>query len=272
MAPASPLRRRCFTFVGYPPPVPAPTSPVPSAPPLAERTEPVAHDGARPGRGGLLRLGLLCVLLAAGLYAATWVDPRLLAEPGWAAHVPTALAVPAFVALHGVGSAVFVPRPVLTLAAGALFGAVTGTAAALAGTVLGAGLAFGLGRLLGQDALRPLLRGRRLAAGDRLLSRYGFRAVLVLRLLPGVPFAASNYAASVSRMGWTAILGGTAVGALPSTVAYALAGSRAADPTSPEFLAASAFLAVTGVAAVVLTRLRRERPGTRGGEPVGAAA
>ncbi|WP_340556097.1 TVP38/TMEM64 family protein [Streptomyces sp. GSL17-111] len=252
--------------------MPAPTSSVPPPPPLAERAEPVVRDGPRPGRGRLLRLGLLTVLLAAGLYAATTLfDPRLLTEPGWAGHLPTALAVPAFVALHGVGSAVFVPRPVLTVAAGVLFGAATGTAAALAGTVLGAGLAFGLGRLLGQDALRPLLRGRRLAAGDRLLSRYGFRAVLVLRLLPGVPFAASNYAASVSRMSWTAILAGTAVGALPSTVAYALVGSRAADPTSPEFLAASAFLGVMGIAAVVLTRFRRGRPDERGYEPVGAA-
>ena len=70
------------------------------------------------------------------------------------------------------------------------------------GTVLGAGLAFGLGRILGQDALRPLLRARWLKAADGQLSRHGFRSMLAARLFPGVPFWAANYCAAVSRMGW----------------------------------------------------------------------
>ncbi|NEE19250.1 hypothetical protein G3M58_73885, partial [Streptomyces sp. SID7499] len=63
-----------------------------------------------------------------------------------------------------------------------------------------AGVSFMLGRVLGQDALRTLLRGRLLTAADGVLSRHGFRSVLALRLFPGIPFAAANYCAATSRM------------------------------------------------------------------------
>ncbi len=76
-------------------------------------------------------------------------------------------------------------RPVLNLAAGALFGAQAGLAAAVGGTVLGAGISFTLGRVLGQDGLRPLLRGRFLELADGQLSRHGFRSTLAIRLFPG---------------------------------------------------------------------------------------
>ncbi|WP_323055295.1 MULTISPECIES: TVP38/TMEM64 family protein [Streptomyces] len=218
-----------------------------------------------------LKCALLLALLAAAVAAGLLHEPQRLVTGSWTAHLPAGTALTGFTLAYGLATAAFVPRPVLSLAAGALFGAGLGTAASLAGSVLGTAAAFGLGRLLGRDALRPLLRGRRLAAADRLLSREGFRAVLVLRMLPGVPFALSNYAAALSRLRWPAIVAGTAVGTLPSTAAYAVAGSRANDPTSPAFLAASAFLAVTGLGAVGLAwylRARRRRAACRVPTPV----
>ncbi|MGO4758542.1 TVP38/TMEM64 family protein, partial [Streptomyces sp. 2MCAF27] len=130
-----------------------------------------------------------------------------------------------------------------------------------AGTVLGAGVSFGLGRLLGQDALRPLLRGRWLMAADRQLSRHGFRSMLAIRLFPGVPFAAANYCAAVSRMGWLPFLLATGLGSVPNTAAYAVAGSRATTPTSPVFLAALACIALPALAGFVVAWRRRARLG-----------
>ena len=205
------------------------------------------------------RLSLLAVLLAAAATAVVVHEPQRLFTEGWRPGLSGGAAVVLFVAAYGLCTAALVPRPVLNLAAGALFGAPLGTAAAVAGTVLGAGLSFGLGRLLGQDALRPLLRGRWLAAGDRQLSRHGFRSMLVVRLLPGVPFAVSNYGAAVSRMSWVAFLAATALGTVPNTAAYVLAGSRASAPTSPVFLAAFGFIAVSGLGAAVVAWRRRAR-------------
>ncbi|MGW2407834.1 TVP38/TMEM64 family protein [Streptomyces sp. NPDC001739] len=205
-----------------------------------------------------LRLALLFVLLAGGAVAMLRWEPQRLLSGGWPAQLSGATALVVFAGTYGLCTTAFVPRPVLNLAAGALFGSVAGLAVALAGTVLGAGLAFGLGRLLGQRALRPLLRTRWLTAADRQLSEHGFRSMLAVRLFPGLPFSAANYCAAVSRMGWCPFLLATALGSLPNTAAYAVAGARAATPSSPVFLLAMAFLALSALGALVVAWRKRE--------------
>ncbi|MBT2386369.1 TVP38/TMEM64 family protein [Streptomyces sp. ISL-11] len=205
------------------------------------------------------RLGLLVALLAGAAATVLAFRPERLLAGGWPPQLSGGTALVLFAAAYGLCTAAFVPRPILNLAAGALFGAPFGTAAAVVGTVLGSGIAFGLGRLLGQDALRPLLRGRWLTAADRQLSRHGFRSMMAIRLFPGVPFAAANYCAAVSRMGWTPFLLATGLGSAPNTAAYVIAGSHASTPTSPAFLAAMAFIGLTGLAAVVVAWRKRGR-------------
>ncbi|MER6998971.1 TVP38/TMEM64 family protein [Streptomyces sp. NPDC000410] len=205
------------------------------------------------------RLALLVVLLASAAVLVVLYEPQRLLAAGWPPQVGGAAAVVAFGLAYGLCTAAFVPRPLLNLAAGALFGSQAGLASAIAGTVLGAGIAFTLGRVLGQDALRPLLRGRWLKAADGQLSRHGFRSMLAVRLLPGVPFAAANYCAAVSRMGYVPFLLATAIGSVPNTAAYVVAGSRAASPTSPAFLIAMGFIVVSGLAAAAVAWRKRHR-------------
>ncbi|MFI6087588.1 TVP38/TMEM64 family protein [Streptomyces sp. NPDC051218] len=203
------------------------------------------------------RLSLLVVLLAAAGTCVLLFEPQRILSDGWPAQLGGAAAVLVFAVAYGLCTTAFVPRPLLNLAAGALFGSQAGLAAALAGTVLGSGIAFGLGRMLGQDALRPLLRGRWLKAADGQLSRHGFRSMLAARLFPGVPFAAANYCAAVSRMGWLPFLLATGLGSIPNTAAYVIAGARASTPTSPVFLIAMGFIAVTGLAGAVVAWFKR---------------
>ncbi|MGV9761546.1 TVP38/TMEM64 family protein [Streptomyces tricolor] len=205
------------------------------------------------------RLSLLVALLVAGAVGVLLFEPQRLLTHGWPPQVGGFAAAVVFGAAYGLCTVAFVPRPLLNLAAGALFGSQLGLATALAGTVLGAGLAFGLGRLLGQDALRPLLRGRWLKAADGQLSRHGFRSMLAVRLFPGVPFWAANYCASVSRMGWLPFLLATALGSIPNTAAYAVAGARASAPTSPAFLIAMACIAVPALAGTVVAWRKRHQ-------------
>lgn len=204
------------------------------------------------------RLSLLVVLLACAGAAVLAYEPQRLIAAGWP-QLSGGAAVVLFAAAYGVCTAAFVPRPLLNLAAGALFGSQLGLPAAIAGTVLGGGISFGLGRFLGQDALRPLLRGRWLSMADRQLSRHGFRSMMAVRLFPGVPFQAANYCAAVSRMGWRPFLLATGLGTIPNTAAYVVAGSQAGSPTSPAFLVAMGFIVVTGAAAAVVAWRKRHR-------------
>lgn len=208
------------------------------------------------------RLALLVVLLGAAASGVLLFEPQRLLADGWPPQLGGFAAAAVFAVAYGLCAVAFVPRPLLNLAAGALFGTQLGLGAALAGTVLGAGIAFTLGRVLGQGALRPLLRGRWLTAVDGQLSRHGFRSMLAVRLFPGVPFAAANYCAAVSRMGFVPFLLATALGSIPNTAAYVVAGARASTPTSPAFLIAMAAIAIPAlVGAVVAWRKRHHLRG-----------
>ncbi|RSS83721.1 TVP38/TMEM64 family protein [Streptomyces sp. WAC06614] len=208
-----------------------------------------------------IRLSLLVVLLAvAGLCVGLYQPQRLLSE-GWAPGLPAGVGALLFAAVYGLCTAAFVPRPLLNLGAGAVLGAPWGLAAAVAGTVLGAGISFGLGRVMGQQALRPLLRGRWLTAADGQLSRHGFRSVLAVRIFPGVPFAAANYCAAVSRCRWAPFLLATAIGTVPNTAAYVIAGGTASSPTSPAFLLSFGFITVSGLAAAAVAWRKRHGVG-----------
>jgi uncharacterized membrane protein YdjX (TVP38/TMEM64 family) len=202
-------------------------------------------------------------VLAAAAAAVLLYEPQKLLSDGRPPQVSGAAAVVLFAAVYGLCAVAFVPRPLLNLAAGALFGSALGLSAAIAGTVLGAGLAFGLGRLLGQEALRPLLKGRWLKAADGQLSRHGFRSMMAIRLFPGIPFAAANYCAAFSRMGWRPFLLATAIGSIPNTAAYAVAGSQAASPTSPAFLLATGFILLSGLGAAAVAWRKRRHFGSR---------
>ena len=219
--------------------------------------------GYSPGMSLLLtpwtRLSLLVVLLlAAGACVLVYEPQRFLSE-GWPPGFPVGAAVLLFAAAYGLCTAAFVPRPLLNLAAGAVFGTWAGLAAAVAGTVIGAGIAFGLGRVLGQEALRPYLRGRWLLAADGQFGRHGFRSTLAVRIFPGIPFAAANYLAAVSRCGWLPFLLATALGTVPNTAAYVVAGASASAPASPAFLVSFGFIAVSGLVAAAVGWRKRHK-------------
>ncbi|MEU9716394.1 VTT domain-containing protein [Streptomyces sp. NPDC047976] len=219
----------------------------------------------------MARLALLVVLLLAAGVCVLLFEPQRLLSQGWPPGLPVGTGVLLFAAAYGVCTAAFVPRPLLNLAAGAVFGSQFGLVAAVGGTVVGAGLAFGLGRVMGQEALRPYLRGRWLEAADGQLSRHGFRSVLAVRIFPGVPFAAANYLAAVSRCGWLPFLLATALGTVPNTAAYVIAGASASSPGSPAFLVSFGFIAVSGaVAAAVAWRKRHRLAPAAGTEPAPA--
>lgn len=233
--------------------------------------EPVSVRRSRVLLSPKARLAYLAVILLAAGSTVLLFEPQRLLSAGWPAQFSGTGAVLLFGLAYGVCCAALVPRPLLNLAAGALFGTQFGIAAALGGTVLGAGISFALGRTLGQDALRPYLRGRWLQAADGQLSRHGFRSMLAIRLFPGMPFVVANYGAAVSRMKCTPFLLATALGSVPNTTAYVVAGSEATSPTSPAFLISLGFIVVSVTGAAVVGWRKRHRLRRPAEEPAEAA-
>ncbi|WP_328971450.1 TVP38/TMEM64 family protein [Streptomyces sp. NBC_00239] len=217
----------------------------------------------------LARLALLVALLAAAAGSLLLWSPQRLLSQGFTSASSEIWTAPAFVVVFALATLAFFPKPVLNAAAGVLFGIPEGLLLAVAGTTLGAVLAFGLGRSLGRDALRPLLKKKTLAVLDRRLTDQGFRSVMLLRIVPGIPFQAVNLAAAFSGVRLRPFVAATALGVLPGTAAYVIAGASASSPTSPAFLlSTAAMITMTLLTLVSLRRARRTMVSSSAGKPV----
>jgi uncharacterized membrane protein YdjX (TVP38/TMEM64 family) len=135
----------------------------------------------------------------------------------------------AFIAGYAIAVVAFVPASALTIAAGATFGLVRGTAYVFVAASLGACLAFLVARHLARAAVERRIAGdRRFAAIDRAIGQEGRRIVLLLRLSPVFSFNLLNYALGLSRVRFVDYAV-ACIGMLPGTLAYVYSGKLAGD-------------------------------------------
>lgn len=177
----------------------------------------------------------------------------------------TSWAIPAFILLYAVVASFGLPGTPLTLAGGALFGAVGGTFANWMGATLGATGAFLLARALGADAVRGLL-GKHASALNALGGDQAFGALIRLRLIPVVPFNALNFGAGLAGVRLGPYVASTALGIIPGTAIYTyfadalLAGVDGARGAAFTQLAiASALLLALSFVPTVIKRLSARR-------------
>lgn len=167
---------------------------------------------------------LLLLLLAAGIVAGWhWrhlVDPLLLARI--VARSP--MTPLAFLALHVAASLFFVPRTVMALAAGLLFGMWWGIVWAGLGSFAGALAGFLVARYIHAGFVRRA-ESARLRALTAHVERGGWRMVAMVRLVPVIPHSLTNYALGLTRLRLGAYGIGSLLGQLPLTIAYAELGA-----------------------------------------------
>ncbi|WP_116137182.1 VTT domain-containing protein [Trinickia diaoshuihuensis] len=175
-----------------------------------------------------LLLGAL--VLAAATMAAVWqftaVGHHLnLAELVQLIRRIDALPLAPVIVLTGyvVAAVISVPITVLIAATGLVFGAWPGIGYALGGTLLSALATYGLGVLLGRDAVRRLAGTRANRLSERLGAQ-GIVTVIVLRLLPIAPFTIVNLVAGASHIRLRDFMIGSTFGMVPGillTVTFA---------------------------------------------------
>ncbi|MDJ0358269.1 TVP38/TMEM64 family protein [Paenarthrobacter sp. PH39-S1] len=218
--------------------------------------------GPVPGgrRRALMRLGILVFLVAAAA-AAVLVFPlppvgeirSYFGRTGWWGPA-------AFIVAYAALTLAPVPKNVLSVAAGLIFGLGGGVAVVYAGAMLGSVAAFWLGRWLGREAVERFT-GTRVEKVDRLLRRRGLAAMIGVRLVPVLPFTAINYAAGLTSLGWWQYFFGTAIGILPGTVSFVALGAFGLKPGWQLDLALGALGVLTLAGLVVAVRRRRTGKG-----------
>lgn len=228
--------------------------------PERNRTRPLVLAGLL----AVVLAGAVAAQLAVGLPTPAQVQDWLQGLGAWV--VPAYLAVYVGVCLLPTG-----PVALLTVVGGAALGPWVGVPVTLAAAVLGAAGAFALARALGRDAVQRLV-GDRARGLDDLVERHGLTTVLLVRLVPFMPYVAASYAFGLSGVRWRDYLPGTAVGVLPSTAALVVVGAYGADPGSWPFLVAAAVLAALSLWAFWRARSARRSSGASPADTVSSSA
>ncbi|GAB2777035.1 TVP38/TMEM64 family protein [Nocardioides salsibiostraticola] len=209
----------------------------------------------KPGLPGLLVL--VAILAAAGVVAALVGLPdkeslrQQVSDAG-------ALAPAAFIGIYALLTLLPLPKNVFSGLAGILFGLVWGVVVVMVAALLGAAAAFGLSRLLGRDAVERLI-GNRVARVDDLLSRRGILSVVVVRMVPVLPFTAINYAAGLTAVRTRDYAIGTTLGILPGTVSFVALGAYGTHPGSWPFVVSVAALLLLTVGGLIVARRSRAK-------------
>jgi uncharacterized membrane protein YdjX (TVP38/TMEM64 family) len=182
-----------------------------------------------------------------------------------------ALAVLVFVSLYALAVAVSVPGAIwFTIIGGFLFGVVAGTAYAVVAATLGACAVFLAARYLVGDVLRAKAGPgiRKMEAGFR---KHALSYLLVLRLIPIVPFWLVNLVPAFVGVPLRTFFVGTALGIIPGTLVYTCVGNglgvvihQGGTPDlgiifEPEILAPILGLALLALSPVLYRRLKQRR-------------
>ena len=161
-----------------------------------------------------------------------------------------------YIALFAILPAVFFPVAVLALAGGLLFGLWAGSMYTFLGAMINCTVMFWLARTVGYEKVKSLVESRLSEKWQNRLNaaagREGFLLLIILRLIPAVPYNLINYAFGLTRMSYGAYLLGSAMGIIPGTLVFINIGDKAMDVTSPGFWVAMGLLVLLLVVTTVL--------------------
>ena|SRR5690349_789789 len=169
----------------------------------------------------ILSLAAVIVLLTVVAYKLGWFDVRratAMIERLQSGHDLVWVATVFFV-VFAATTAVGFPALPFTVAGGAIFGHLLGSALSWAAALTGTMLGYALARFVGRETARRWLAKR--AVGEALTQSTSFMTLLRLRLIPVVPLSVVNFAAGLARTRFSIYVAASAIGILPATVVFA---------------------------------------------------
>lgn len=155
-----------------------------------------------------------------------------------------------------------IPRTLLTMSAGILFGPAQGIIIALLATTISAVCSVLIIRFSLRDWVESKIQNRTIIQINAHLEQRGWIAVLSLRLIAGVPFSLMNYAAALSRVRLLPFAAATLIGSAPNTIIVTLFGDTLTKEPDPLVLSIMAILALGGIGLLMfdIRTAKSERP------------
>ena len=190
---------------------------------------------------------------------------------GWVAE-NFVIAVLAYIVFYAIAVSISVPGALwFTIGAGFLFDSYVGTGVAVFGATIGATIIFLAARYALADWVRERF-GRYVRKLQDGFSRDAFTYVVLLRLIPVLPFFGINIATALLNVPLRAYILGTLIGVIPGAYVYAVVGSKLGQAAegripgftellTPDVIAAMAAFALLAVLPWILRRAGKTPPG-----------
>lgn len=147
----------------------------------------------------------------------------------------------------------FFPDSVLAIAGGMAFGLFKGTLLTITGALCGGSLAFFITRYLGQDIIKRFIK-KDISILRKHTQEKGFLVVLILRLIPLVPFDVISYSAGLSEIKYKDFLLATFLGIIPGVAVFSNIGDKSLEAGSFKFYISIALLVLLLVVSVLLKK------------------
>ena len=134
-----------------------------------------------------------------------------------------------FIIIYNLATLLLIPGSVLTLGGGVIFGVFRGSIYVFLASILGATIAFLIGRYISRDwVCQQLSKHPKFKAVDIAVVKEGFKIVFLTRLCPLFPFNLLNYAFGVMQVSFKDYILGS-LGMIPGTFMYVYLGSLIGD-------------------------------------------
>jgi len=171
----------------------------------------------------------------------------------------------ALIAAYAIGCIFAAPATIFIVTAGVVWGWKLGGFYGMCGGVLGATISYFVGRFLGEGILEKFGRAGRIVESQ--VKTAGFKTMLIVRLIPGPPFAVWNFGAGVAKVRFRDYFFGTLFGTLPSHLIFAYCADALFNGTMSEgdamkrlAIIAALLIALVLMPSIVKKLVRRESP------------
>ena len=203
----------------------------------------------------LVLLGVIIVILV--LSSVLGIGEKILMLRDWIDTLGAAKHI-VFILLYVGATVAALPGTVLTVAAGALFGSVTGVIVVSVASTTGASLSFLIARYFARNSVDRWLgasdRFRRL---DAMTEKHGHIIVAITRLVPIFPFNFLNYAFGLTRVPFWTYVFWSWLCMLPGTILYVVGTDAVTTAVSEKRIPWALVVAIAAII-VILTLLVRQ--------------
>ena len=156
-----------------------------------------------------------------------------------------------FIVLFTLAPLVFFPDGILALAGGLIFGFTIGSVYIIVGALCGGSLSFFLARWYSKK-MHEKLANEKLIHFHRSVQSHGFLMILLLRLVPLVPFNIISYSAGFSTIRYRDFFFATFLGMMPGVFVYANIGAKTLAFGTTDFWMSIALMVLLVIVSMLL--------------------